>query len=324
MLIRSILCSAALGLSAFAPINDLAASTADTALAEEIGAGDDLPGSFFIKPAGEGPHPAIIVMGGSEGNDASARRMSELFTQQGYAVFGLIYYSPKYWGASEAKFPQLPSAFASIPVEGAERALNWLREREDVRADAIGLYGVSKGAEYALLAGSKIEGFAAIAAIVPSDVVWEGWGSSAEAGTSSSFSWRGEPLAFVPYIKMQEEIAKYGTDETPRLRTPQDAGRHHAPGRVPAARIRVETIDEPVLVAGGDQDDVWASGEMAQAIAERRAEAGRETVSLIFPDAGHALSGDPTPNDWSSEADVEARKVIWPATLDFFAAHLKD
>ena len=289
----------------------------------EVSIGEAMPGSFFVAPPGEGPHPAIILMGGSEGNDTSARGLAEPFLAEGYAVFGLIYYSPRYFGATAAKFPQLPSAFASIPVERVEQARDWLAARRDVRADAIGLYGVSKGAELALLAGERIDGLAAIAAIVPSDVVWEGWGPGTEPGRSSSFSWRGEPLPFVPYVDMQAEIAKYGTDETPRLRTPQDGGRHANPDRVPDARIRVETIDEPVFVAGGDRDDTWASGEMAQAIAERRAEAGLETVSLVFPEAGHGLSGEPKPNRWSTEADLAAKRDVWPATLAFFAKYLK-
>ena len=57
------------------------------------------------------------------------------------------------------------------------------------------------------------------------------------------------------------------------------------------ARIHVEDFRGPLLVVGGQDDQIWASGMMAQNIAERRAAAGLETVALIFPDAGHALSG---------------------------------
>ena len=291
----------------------------------EIAVSSELPGAFFATPdSGDSPYPVIILLGGSEGNDGSARRLAPLFLAQGYAVFGYPYYSPKYYGAQQAQFPELPSAFASIPVDRMETVRDWLMAREDVESDAIGIYGVSKGAEFALLAGSLIEGFAAIAAIVPSDVVWEGWGFGTTEGETSSFSWRGEALPFVPYVGMTTEIAKYADpDQTPRLRTPQDAGRHAFPERVAAARIRVEDIDEPVLVAGGDQDNTWASGEMAQYLAERRHAEGLPTVSLIYPDAGHALSGDGTPTEWASEADEAAQREIWPTTLAFFAEHLK-
>lgn len=289
----------------------------------EVMVGETLPGSFFMKPDGAGPFPTIIVLGGSEGGDSSARRKAPLFLEQGYAVLGLPYYSPA-WG-QPPQFPQLSQAFDAIPVEMVGTARDWLVQRDDVRGDDIGLYGVSKGAELVLLAGSYMDGFAAIAAIVPTDVVWEGWGPGTKPGEVSSFSWKGEPLPFVPYEGMNEAFALASqTGERARLRIPHDRGRNANPDRAVAARIAVEKIDEPVLVAGGDADNVWNSGEMAQAIAERRAEAGLPTVSLIFTDAGHSLSGTGAPSNWSNEEEIKAQKVVWPATLEFFAKHLKD
>lgn len=95
---------------------------------------------------------------------------------------------------------------------------------------------------------------------------------------------------------------------------------------VQPARIRVEDIAVPVLVAGGDQDTTWASGEMAQAIAERRALTGLPTVSLVFDFAGHALSGTgeqaTTATYRYSEADLAAQEVAWPATIAFLDEHL--
>ncbi|MEM6858172.1 MAG: acyl-CoA thioester hydrolase/BAAT C-terminal domain-containing protein [Pseudomonadota bacterium] len=280
--------------------------------------GDILPGSFLTLPDGEGPFPVIIVLGGSEGGDSIARTFTKRFVPQGYAVLGLPYYS-----ASEGRkghIPGLPNAFQEIAVDQLVVARDWLRARDDIRSDAIGIYGVSKGAEMALLAGSLINGFTAIAAIVPSDVVWEGWGSSR---TTSSFSWQGQALPFVPYRGMGEEFANpSGPDGRLRIRFPHDKGRNANPDRAVAARIAVEKIDEPVLVAGGDADLVWNSGEMAQAIAERRTEAGLPTVSFVFTDAGHFLSGDGS-RETRNPANGEAQKIVWPATLEFFAAHLK-
>lgn len=300
----------------------LAQEAAPSDTLTEIAVGDTMPGSFFIAPEGEGPFPAIILLGGSEGGDRGARDLAPRFLAEGYAVFGMPYYSPA-WGDNPQEFPGLPSAFADIPVDRAETALRWLAERDDVRADDIGIYGVSKGAELALLAGSYIDGFAAIAAIVPSDVVWEGWGTG-DGTRPSSFSWQGEPLPFVPYEGMGEEFANpTGPDGRPRLRFPHDKGRNANPELAVKARIAVEQIDEPVLVAGGDADLVWNSGEMAQFIAERRAEAGLPTVSLIFTDAGHYLSGDGS-RETGNPANGEAQKIIWPATLQFFERNLKD
>lgn len=310
------LCAAA---SAFSPA---IAQEAEASQSNEISVGETLPGAFLMKPAGDGPFPAIILLGGSEGGDRAARSLAPRFLAEGYAVLGVPYYSPA-WGDREQQFPALPRAFAEIPVDMAETAKSWLQARSDIRGEDIGLYGVSKGAEFALLAGSYIDGFAAIAAIVPTDVVWEGWGTG-DGSRPSSFSWNGEALPFVPYEGMGEEFANpTGPEGRPRLRLPHDKGRNANPDRAVAARIAVERIDEPVLVAGGDADLVWNSGEMAQNIAERRAEAGLVTVSLIFTDAGHSLSGDGS-RETRNPANGDAQRVIWPATLDFFAAHLKD
>jgi len=298
-------------------------AAAEEAAPSEIMIGEALPGAFFMKPEGGGPFPAIILFGGSEGGDSGARRKAPLFLEQGYAVLGLPYYSPA-WGRPP-QFPELPQAFDAIPVEKAGIARDWLAARDDIRGEDIGLYGVSKGAEFVLLAGSYMDGFAAIAAIVPTDVVWEGWGPGTTSGEVSSFSWQGEPLPFVPYEGMGEAFALANqTGTRPRLRVPHDRGRNANPDRAVAARIMVEKIDEPVLVAGGDADNVWNSGEMAQIIAERRAEAGLPTVSLVFTDAGHALSGTGAPSDWANEQEIAAQQVIWPATLEFFSAHLQD
>ncbi|MEM1053785.1 MAG: hypothetical protein AAGI28_17010, partial [Pseudomonadota bacterium] len=43
------------------------------AVAQEITVGSELPYAFFQTPASEGPHPVIIVLGGAEGGDQTAR-----------------------------------------------------------------------------------------------------------------------------------------------------------------------------------------------------------------------------------------------------------
>ena len=86
------------------------------------------------------------------------------------------------------QLPDLPEAFDSIPLEKLAIARDWLLARNDIKPDGIALYGVSKGAEFVLAAASRIDGFAAVVAIVPSDVIWEGWGPQVKPGEVSSFS----------------------------------------------------------------------------------------------------------------------------------------
>ena len=126
------------------------------------------------------------------------------------------------------------------------------------------------------------------------------------------------------------ETAKFGRGERGRLRTPMDEGRRANPDRVAAARIPIEAYSGAVLVAGGEQDDLWSAGHMSQNMAERRAEAGRATELLVFPDAGHALLGDGQnpvvllfEDDQARPILARAQRKTWQATLEFFDNALK-
>jgi hypothetical protein len=100
------------------------------------------------------------------------------------------------------------------------------------------------------------------------------------------------------------------------------------------ARIEVERFRGPLLIIGGHDDQVWASGMMAQNIAERRAAAGLETVALIFPEAGHALGN----NGWvpttqynaglskvggTPQANAAAQARAFPETVAFLKRTLR-
>ncbi len=292
------------------------------------------PGAVFAylpTAPGAPPRPALIVLGGSEGGAAAARADAPRFASYGYAVLGLPYYSP---GQDDAKreIPALPRSFVNIAVDRLEAARAWLARRPDVDVKRLGLYGVSKGAEFTLLAASRYPWVAAAAAIVPSDVVWEGWGADAGgAGKASSFAVRGRPLPFVPYGDMDSTFARIGRGEPIGIRAMHDAGRRAHPARAAVARIPVERYRGPLLVAGAGDDHVWASGQMAQAVAERRAEHGLATTLLVFPEAGHALSGDGWAPTTGSErslggtaaATAGAQRATWAATLAFFARALQ-
>lgn len=301
---------------------------------------EPLPGAVFAvlpAPQGQAPprRPALILLGGSEGGSLITRD-APVYASRGFAVLALPYYSPPTWGPSgpgPAELPALPRAFANIPVDRLQQARDWLAAQPEVDASRIGVVGTSKGAEFALLAGTRMPWIRAIAAIVPSDVVWEGWGEGTTPGQVSSFAWQGRPLPFVPYKGMAEEFAKFATGGPVRLRLPQDAGRAAHPERVEAARIRVEDIEAPVLVAGGHDDQVWDSGGMAEAIAKRRAAAGRETVALVFPDAGHFLGSHgwgpttgyndgPSLSGGAPAANARAQAQVWKGLFDFLTRSL--
>lgn len=272
------------------------------------------PGAFLARPRNAaGSLPLIIVLGGSEGDDLTAREIAPLLASAGYAVLGFPYRSPDR-GNGQA-IPGLPAVFAEIPVDRLERVREWAMGDPRIDSERIGIWGRSKGAEFAIIAAANYRWLDAVAAIVPSDVVWEGFGSGmVERTGTSSFSLKGRPLPFVPY------------GDPGRLRNAKDSGRWQHPKAAADARIPIERYKGLLLVVGGKEDRTWDSAGMSQAIAERRAKAALHTVSLIFADAGHELGGvgllDPVESDRGGtvEGIGRARKAVWAATLELFRA----
>lgn len=298
---------------------------------------DAFPGARFALPGGKTRHPALIVLGGSEGGSAAARRLAPLLASHGFAVLGLPYYSPAGWGPqgpTPPELPALPASFADIELSRLEQARDWLARQPDVDASRIGLYGISKGAEFALAAASRMPWVKAVAAIVPSDVVWEGWGPAAPgADQRSSFAWRGKALPWAPYEGFMREFANATHGQPVVLRRPMEAGRAAHPERAAAARIEVEKIAAPVLLVGGGDDQMWDSAGMARAIAARRAAAGLATTALIYPEAGHGLADhgwNPTTTYKDSffslggrpDVDARAQADAWPRLLAFLRESL--
>ena len=295
---------------------------------------EEFPGAVFATLPGSSKRPAIVVLGGSEGGGWVARDRSPRFASRGFAVLGLPYYSPAARATGVQEIPELPAAFADIPVDRLDAAFQWLKRRPDVDASRIALVGTSKGAEFVLIAASRFKWITSVVAIAPSDVVWEGWGPGVDAGKRSSFALDGKPLPFVPYVEFAEEFAGFRIGQDVKMRRFQDKGRAANPAAAVRARIAVENFRGPLMVVGGHDDQVWASGMMAQNIAERRAAGGLETLALIFPEAGHPLSGTgwmpttqynagPSKSGGTPQANAQAQARAFPETIAFLKRTLR-
>ena len=268
------------------------------------------PGAFLVRPANAGKAlPLIIVLGGSEGNADLARGVAPRLASEGFAVLGLPYYSPDR-GQGQA-IPGLPSIFSEIPVDRLERVQRWAQADTRVDAERIGLWGNSKGAEFAIIAAANYPWLDAVVAIVPTDVVLEGFGSGKlERTGTSSFKLNGRPLPFVP------------SGPSGRDTVTKQVGRWANPSQAAAARIPIERFDGLLLVAGGARDTSLDSSGASQSIAERRAKKGKATVSLIFHDVGHDIAGGLSPIDTSRGNSVvstgRARRDVWAAAVRLF------
>ncbi len=297
---------------------------------------DKFPGAIFANVPNEPKtkRPAVIVLGGSEGGNESVNDATKRIASQGIAAMSLPYYSPKSWPTMKQEVPELPLNFVDIDIKRINDARNYLRTRSDVDGERIAIYGVSKGAEYVLLAATNFAWVKSVVAVVPTDVVWEGWGEGITPNTRSSFALNGKPFAFTPYQDFGQEFMGFQTGDEVRIRRPQDKGRAANPARAAAARIPIERYQGALMVIGGQEDQVWNSGMMSHNLAERRVEAVKsaktkgETLSLIYTDAGHYLTGNgyspttqynagPNKSGGTPEGNARAQADAWEKTIQF-------
>lgn len=271
--------------------------------------------------------PVVVILHGADGGTEAGDRFGPILARMGYAAVGLPYYSPD-WGdyGPPKALPELPGSFIDIRVDQIGELREALRGLSGVDVERFGLFGASKGAEFALIAASRYDWIDSVVAYAPTDVVWEGWGlEMVEAeGTRSSFSFGGEPLPFMPYRGFVEGLLAGPAAD---LRAIHENGRADHPEREAAARIPVEAYAGALMVIAGGEDAQWNSAGAATAIQRSRTGAGLETEALIYLEAGHDLVGDGGPRDaarsgGTPEANAAARQDAWPRVVDFLARTL--
>lgn len=270
-----------------------------------------MPANFY-PASGPGPHPAVLLLGGSEGGlkeerNAVARQLSAA----GYSVLYQAYFE-----TSEDN-----RALERVPLEIFDRAIDWLAREGGADPARIAVMGHSKGAEAALLVAGRNPDIAAVIAGMPSDVVWQGFdfNSIDVASRGSSWTASGRDLPFVSYITPPWYEWMTGGQATlaKMYQTSWDAR-----GKVPDAAIELKSITAPVLLVCGSKDEIWPSCTMARAAAQRLPDA----TLLAYDKAGHWAFG---PADQISErdrkllgrlggtaeADLAARRDQWPKIL---------
>lgn len=279
---------------------------------------------------GDTPRPVLVILAGADGGDQGGRRFGPILADLGYAAVSLPYYSPD-WGeyGPPPQFPDLPGSFIDIRVDQIGELREALSGMDGVDVERFGLFGGSKGAEFALIAASRYDWIDAVVAYTPSDLVWEGWGlEMIEAeGTRSSFSFDGQALPFMPYRGFVEGLlAGPGNAD---LRAIHENGRADHPDREATARIPVEAYPGALLLIAGEQDAQWNAARQARNIVAAREEVGLATEALIYPEAGHDLiGGDGDPRDdprsgGTAQANAEARLDAWPRVMAFLDRALK-
>lgn len=246
---------------------------------------DHNPGVLF-EPPGEGPHPGVLVLHGSGGRPLTG--LAKLFASHGYAAFAL-----QYFGTSSS---QVPDFLQRVPLSIVEEGVAWLRDRDRVRNEDIGVIGWSRGGELALLAGTILNDLGAVIGVVPSGLAFEGIVGGASV---SAWSHNGEEVPYVPYGVSTRLVADHVIPTVRGAPIPfeecfMSGFRDADQERIEDATIPVEAIDAPVVLFSGTDDGLWPV-RFAAIAKRRREDHGQPVEHHVYEGAGHmAGSGPPT------------------------------
>jgi dienelactone hydrolase len=288
---------------------DGSAATESSLTVTPVGSSLEIPATL-IRPDGEGPFPAIVVMHDCSGlgprSSGAPRRWSQDLVQQGYVVLIPDSFTPRGFSDGVCTIPGMQTTSASGYARAADAygALAALRALPFVDAKRVGVMGNSHGGwtvlaamvaqpgEESALAQAKRSGFSAALALYPScSARYGGWSTSREKGT------RFGPV--VSYNGTYQPLA-------------------------------------PLLILTGEKDD-WTPAEPCRRLAESSRAAGYPVEIKIYPGAHHAFDNnrpvryDPMRNNPNSPSGrgattggdagawADARKQV----AAFFATHLK-
>jgi len=124
----------------------------------------ELAGTLLL-PQGEGPFPLVIFCHLADTHTRDYYRLfAEPFVERGIAAF---VYDKR--GRGESTGPQLFSEFFSL-ADDASAVFDFMQQHPSVRADRVGLWGISNGAWVAALAASRVEGAALVVEVSASGV----------------------------------------------------------------------------------------------------------------------------------------------------------
>jgi dienelactone hydrolase len=218
-----------------------------------------LVGTLFL-PADPVPHPAIIVLNGSDGG--MHENAAALLASRGYAALALAYFG----------LEDLPKELINIPLEYFEKAIGWLQNQEQVVAHKIAVIGLSRGGELALLLGATFPAIRAVVAGAPSGIVYGGVKSNSSDYSSPSWTHYGEPIPYVSYkptfFDTMLFFGKWLT-HTAFVSKPAFLKTLKRSNLVAEATIPVEQIHGPILLLSGQQDQLWPSAQFAELIIQQ-------------------------------------------------------
>lgn len=249
------------------------------------------PGSFLFTPGDGHRHPPILLLHGSEGG--SVRNLwvhALLLAESGFTVMTFCWFDCQRDVRSEPM-----ALMADVDLDKTAKAAEWLRTSpRALSGKGIALYGISKGAEQAMvlasLSGELPFQISALALHSPTDIIEPGF----------NINWLDHRCWICPKGvkdcrfqaahwnkscgKIDGEFKAEDRDTLPMWRW---KGK-----RLPLrSRIEIEKYKGPVLITGGSEDSDWLSPKgRVPRIEEALKNAGLKPQVHLFPGEEHSFS----------------------------------
>ena len=173
----------------------------------------------------------------------------------------------------------------NFPLERIETAIKWLKSHGNKK---IGIMGMSTAGMDSLVAASYFPDITLTFGLTPSDFVWQGFEQGKKDGCgewpipgASTLSWKGEPLAYMPFVyehpvywqKVMEETKGSGDFERSTcLFIDSEKAREHTEEEM----IKVENIKGKLIMVGADDDSFWEAGKYVRRMDKRLKERPHE------------------------------------------------
>ncbi len=239
-----------------------------------------LVGSFSY-PVHATSLPAVVILPGSDGQ--IPENAAALLASHGFAALALAYFGAE----------GLPKNLVHIPLEYFEGAFHWLQKQPIVQGNKIGVIGLSRGGELALLLGATFPTIKAVVACSPSGLVQAG--IDGNDYSRSAWTYRGKPLQqvvvkFTPllfFTLMWQSFRARAFSMRAMFYTTLKDRKHLAEATIP-----VEEIQGPIMLISGDNDQLWPATIFSKLVMKRLMKYHHPYPDqhLRYPGAGHFVS----------------------------------
>jgi dienelactone hydrolase len=183
-----------------------------------------------------------------------AAKIAESFLACGISSFALAYWKTK----------NTSKTLSLSQIEIVQAAVCWLK---DEGYQKVGIYGLSKGAELALVAGSYLPQIEFVIAASPACCVFEGLAKPSYSG-ASSWTWAGCSLPYISFNERNIPILK-------NILRNGEFGFHQQYLDILLSKkneentIKVEKINGPILLLSAKEDAQWPAATMGGMICDR-------------------------------------------------------